>query len=332
MTGRTHRVPRSYGRRAFFWFGGDVKQSIGGVYRIGHEINHKDGPKIALWNTTITPEGIYKRTDYLPMRPHDRTATHFGCGDDSCRYDYDGNCVWTIRATDLSVTLRVHDFHAGIDCYPKSGALSKFAPHHMEVAGRVTGRVEAKGKSYEVDGLSFRDHSWGERAWDTVLSHRWLPGVFGADLSFCALSWHAVDDSLVKFGWIVRHNEVIYAKDVDIVSYVECDGATVRGGRFSMTLTTGEVFDVDFEAIAPSVMLDLHGMACVETICRVRSGDKVGIADFETTHNIQHGTRRPKRLSRGFAGKRLASGNATNMIRLDFSFWDHFGCRSPFQE
>lgn len=279
----------------------DVKQSIGGVYRIGHETNHKDGPQIALWSTTFTPAGIYKRTDYLPMRPQDRGVTHFGSGDDTCSYDYDGDCVWTIRDTDIAVTLRVHDFHAGIDCYPKSGALSKFAPHHMEVAGRVTGKLAVKCKTYEVDGLSFRDHSWGERAWDTVLSHRWLPGVFGPELSFCALSWHAVDESLVKFGWIVRHDEVIFAKDVDIVSYVECDAASVRGGHLHMTLTTGETFDVEFEAIAPSIMLDLHGMACLETMCRIRSGDKLGFGNFETTHNIHQGSRRPKKLSRGYA-------------------------------
>ena len=281
----------------------DLKQSIGGFYRIGHELNHKDGPMIALWSNTISREGIFKKTTYLPLRPQDRIARGFGSGDGSLRFEHDGDCVWTLEDQDISATLRIHDFHPGIDCYPKRGAISEFAPHHMEVAGRVSGSLKVKGRRYEVEALGFRDHGWGVRDWASLLSHRWLAGVFGEDLSFCALSWHTVDDSMAQFGWVVKRDTVIFARKLDIVAYVECDAMTTRGGRLRMTLTTDEVVEVEFEALAPSMMSFHHGIACVDTLCRISSGGRVGIADFETTANGQQGRRQPKNLARdGISG------------------------------
>jgi hypothetical protein len=278
----------------------DLKQGIGGFYRIGHETNHATGPMIALWSSTFSPQGHYKKTTYLPLREEDRLPNGFGSGEGTVRYTFDGQCVWTIEDEDISATLRVHDFHSSIDCYPKKGQLSEFAPHHMEVAGRVMGPLKIKGVEYQVDALCFRDHGWGERAWHTLLSHRWLAGVFGPQLSFCAISWHSIDDVLVQFGWIVRDDRIIYAKHLDIVAYVECDAMTTRGGHLRMTLTTGEELDIDFTPVAPSAMSFVHGIACVDTLSRITCGDKVGIANFETTHNGQGGKRKPAKLSRGF--------------------------------
>jgi hypothetical protein len=67
-----------------------------------------------------------------------------------------------------------------------------------------------------------------------------------------------------------------------------------------MTLTTGEVLDIDFAPVAPSAMSFVHNIACVDTMSKITCGDLVGIANFETTHNGQQGTRRPIKLSRGF--------------------------------
>jgi hypothetical protein len=277
----------------------DLKQSIGGFYRIGHELNQPGGGKIALWSFTATPEGIFKKTTYLPVTPQDQSPTGFGSGDGTHRYDYDGDCVWTINDDEISATLRVHDFHASIDCYPKKGAISEFAPAHMEVAGAVTGTLTVKGKTYEVDALGFRDAGWGSRAWDTLLSHRWLAGVFGKELSFCFLSWHTTDDSMAKFGWVVRGDTVTFTKALDIVAYVETDALCIRGGHAQATLMTGETLDFAFEALAPCAVSFHHDIACVDTMTRVTCGDLVGIANFETTANIMQGKRRPKNLARG---------------------------------
>ena len=278
----------------------DLKQRIGGLYRIGHETNQKGGPMIATWSTTWSPEGIYKKSIWVPLRDKDQVGNRYGGGDDTVHYDYDGNCLWVIEDKDISMDLRFHDFHPSIDCYPKTGKLAEFAPHHMEVAGTVRGKLEMKGKSYNVDALAFRDHGWGERLWNTLLSHRWVVGVFGKEFSFCAISWHSTDDVLIQFGWVVKGDKVIYAKSVDIVSYVECDAMTTRGGHVKMELTTGEVLDMELKGLAPSTVSFHHDVACVDTMCEVTCDGKVGIADFETTHNGQYGQRRPQKFSNGF--------------------------------
>ena len=44
---------------------------------------------------------------------------------------------------------------------------------------------------------------------------------------------------------------------------------------------------------AKGVVSWIHGIACVDTFCQVKWGDKVGIADFETTNNAMRGGYRP---------------------------------------
>ena len=280
----------------------DFEQGVGGYYRIGHETNLKDGPKIALWNNIITPDWVYKNTQYLPLRPQDRGETYYGSGDGELSYDFDGkNVVWTHSAPDIQGQLRVKDFHASIDCYPKKGQIAEFAPAHMEVAGTVSGELTVKGKSYKINGLAFRDHGWGERVWSTLLSHRWVAGVFGEDLSFVGLAWHAADDSMAQFGWVVRGDTVTYAKSLDIIALIEADALSCRGGTMKMTLTTDEVLDMRFEPLTPTIVSFHKGIACGDTLCRAYLGDRVGLADFEATNNIQSGSREPKNMLSGIA-------------------------------
>jgi len=279
------------------WY--DLKNSIGGFYRIGHEMNYPGGPMVVLWSTTFTPEGVFKRNSFLPLRPQDRTSTRLASGDDACSYEFDGNCVWKISEEGLSGQLRVHDFHASIDCYPKKGAISEFAPHHMEVAGRVTGKLKVGEKTYDVDALSFRDHGWGVRAWEAILSHRWVSGVIGPEFSFCFLAWHAIDDSLAQFGWVVRGNQVTYAKKLDFVAYMDADAITSRGGHVTATLTTGEVIELEFEPLTRGSVSTHHGVVCSDILTKFHYGGKVGIADFETSGNPQKGGRIPVNLAKG---------------------------------
>ena len=62
---------------------------------------------------------------------------------------------------------------------------------------------------------------------------------------------------------------------------------------------TRTLIEVEFEALAPSIMSFHHGIACFDTLCRIRSGGLTGIGDFETTANGQQGKRQPKNLVRG---------------------------------
>ena len=38
----------------------------------------------------------------------------------------------------------------------------------------------------------------------------------------------------------------------------------------------------------------LHGMACVDILCRVTCGDMIGIGDLEMTNNALRGSQRPR--------------------------------------
>jgi hypothetical protein len=281
----------------------DLENNIGGYHRIGHEPN-VEGGKIALWNNLLSPQGIYKSTEFLPLREEDRMDNGgFGAGD-TCRYEFlEGRHVWTVKDGDVSATISHTDFHESVECYPKDSTVTQeFANVHVDIPGAVSGTLTIKGVEYQINGLSFRDRGWGTRDWKTLLSHRWVAGTFGPDFSFLALSWYSIDESIAAFGWVVRGDTVTYAKALDITAYIEVDGAINRGGHVRFELTTGEVFDIECERIGDQGLVSYHhDICCVDVMCRATCNDMVGFCDFETTCNIQNGKRQPTKFAHGIA-------------------------------
>lgn len=55
---------------------------------------------------------------------------------------------------------------------------------HYESVGRVSGTFSVEGRTIDVAGFGYQDHSWGNRQYGNVLSFRWLFAVFGPDV-FC---------------------------------------------------------------------------------------------------------------------------------------------------
>ncbi|MDI3258179.1 MAG: hypothetical protein QJR02_00415 [Sinobacteraceae bacterium] len=278
----------------------DQANGVGGFHRIGHEPNVKGGGRIALWTNLITPDGIYKATRYNPLREADRLPDGgFGSGDDSCSYQYrDGQHVWTIQDGEVSAVLRHVDFHDTVDCYPKRGQLADdFAPAHFDIPGAVTGTLKVKSKEYAVNGLSVRDHGWGPRDWNAILSHRWIAGTVGREFGFIALAFHSIDDAIVSFGWVSRNGKITFAKKVDILTYMEHDAASNRGGRVHMELTDGEAINLECTPVAKGVASWHHEVCCMDVICRFDYRGQRGFCDFETTSNIHHGKRKPRRFS-----------------------------------
>ena len=282
------------------WWDNDNK--IGGFHRIGHEPNVEGGPRVALWNNLCSPDGSYHCTDFQPLNPEDRLENGgFGAGE-TCRYEFlDGKHVWTIADGDIQARISHSDFHPSVECYPKDTNVSEdFANVHADIPGAVTGSLSIGGKDYQINGLSFRDRGWGKRAWETLLAHRWVAGTFGPDFSFLALSWYASDENIASFGWVVRGDTVTYAKKVDIVAHVEIDGMVNRGGTVRFELSTGEVFDIDCKRAADNAFVSYHhGVCCIDSLCTATCGDMQGFCDFETTANIQAGTRKPATFVNG---------------------------------
>lgn len=284
----------------------DLERGVGGYHRIGHHPFHAGGPQAQLTTNFFTPELVYKRCGWVPLRPEDVTETGFGCGDDGCRFDFTDHAVWTFHDDEVRGELHVSDFHPPVDIYPKTGQLAeRITAGHLEVGGSVTGRLTLHGTDYEIQGLAFRDHGWGKRFWEDFVAHRWVAGTFGPELTVLAVSVLATDDNIAEFGCVIRDGVLTYADTVDITTYLESDGLTHRGGRLRMELPGEHPLEIAIDPLqkgAVSWMVDL--MAVTDTMCTLTiggsgqsdssDGRRVGICNFEVSNNAGRGRFRPR--------------------------------------
>jgi hypothetical protein len=194
----------------------------------------------------------------------------------------------TISEDGCELDLLVSDFYPRTDFFPKdSSVTTEFAAHHFEASSRITGTAVLGGTTYEIDGLGHRDHSWGVRRWDTLLSHRWVSGTFGPALSFGSIAWHATDGTLLTVGYLVRDGEVSYA-DVDIVVHMESDALTHRGGEITWRTSDGGLLTLSPKAV--DGVLSIHrDVACVDALCEVEYDGMIGACDFEISTNPRAG-------------------------------------------
>lgn len=271
----------------------DLKNRVGGFHRIGHEPNWRDGPIISLFNNIFTPDHIYKDTSTLPLRDSDKLRNGLG-GGDTCRFEYTDHAIWTLNAPDVQAELHVTDCHTPVDIYPKTSDLVRdFAPEHMEVGSTISGMLTVKGSVYTINGLAFRDHGWGKREWNGIVSHRWVAMSFGQQMTVLVMTFHSPSNQLAKMGCVIRDNTLLYTRDIDILTYLEPDGLTHRGGHIELILISGEKMSFECEPLQKGVVSWIHGIAVVDTICKVTCGDLVGICDFEITNNALRGSYRP---------------------------------------
>jgi hypothetical protein len=273
------------------WY--DRAAGVGGVCRIGHEPNRPGGGRSALQCFVATTDGIrFRRNDFQLPFAEAVTPGGFRSGGSQWHVD-DGAPRLVIDEPGLSVDLSMDKFYPLTDFFPPSSSMAQdFAKDHYETSGRIRGSVRIDGRSFDVDGMHHRDHSWGLRKTMTLKSHRWISGTFGPDLSFGSILWHASDESLVKVGYLVRDGEIQYAADVDAVTYLEPDGLTHRGGEVTWSMPDGEVLTLRAD-VMDAVVAHLHNVYYVDSICDVRdpgSPQRWGICDFEISNNARLGT------------------------------------------
>jgi hypothetical protein len=116
---------------------------------------------------------------------------------------------------------------------------------------------------------------------------------FGGEMTALLQTFHSPSNQLVRFGCVIRDNKLTYARDVDIVTYMEPDGLTHRGGHATAILTSEEKLVFHFEPYQKGVVSWIHGIACVDIFCKVTCGALVGFSDFEITNNALRGNYRP---------------------------------------
>jgi hypothetical protein len=264
---------------------------IGGVMRIGHEPNY-DGGISALWFGLVTRDGQrYRRNGSYALTDADRRDDGFGAHDGRYQLLYDGQMHYVVKDEDCELDLRVEDFYPRTDFFPPTAGtlVDDFASSHYETSGRITGEIRLGSRTYEVDGLCHRDHSWGLRKWDTLLNHRWVPGTTGPELSFGCISWHGIDGSLRQYGYVVRDGVVVRAEEVDVVVAMEADGVTYRAGTATWRFADGEEFVVDCVP-RDGIVFEHHGVASVDAICPIVVEGRQGFCDLEVSTNPRAGS------------------------------------------
>jgi hypothetical protein len=139
--------------------------------------------------------------------------------------------------------------------------------------------------------LGYRDRSWGVRKWETMRAHTWIPVVFGKDLSLQMITWYASNKSLGKFGYVLKNDEIIVPITIDVVSFVEIDGITNRGGKIVLTLDDGETLECVYSPIGPGGVSDHHKYPVRDTLCTVvlNRGERVGVGCYEAGFNAMGG-------------------------------------------
>jgi hypothetical protein len=265
------------------WY--DPKVGVGGVHRIGHEVS---AGLTAVWCGVVSRDGVrFRRNQVVSYRPEDRLPDGFAAGPGQ-RMTFDPQPRLSVREEGCELDLLVSDLYPRTDFFPKdSSVTTEFAAHHFEASSRITGTAVLGGTTYEIDGFGHRDHSWGVRRWDTLLSHRWVSGTFGPALSFGSIAWHAIDGTLLTVGYLVRDGEVSYA-DVDIVVHMESDALTHRGGEITWRTADGESLTLTPQAV--DGVLSMHrGVACVDALCEVEYDGMIGACDFEISTNPRGG-------------------------------------------
>ena len=270
---------------------GDVEQGIFGYHRIGQEANANDGKGlVTAWNGIATREGTrYGRYLLQPMRPEDRDASSFGATD-LVRMSYDGTTTWTLNDADCAMSLNSVDFTPRYDLFRDGGSVvENFAQGHIEVGGTIAGSLRLGDRRFTIDGFAYRDHSWGKRDRGTMLSHRWIAGTFGPELTFNAASWHSTDGELRTFGIVCRNGRISYATDVDIVVYMEIDALSHRGGMIRLTLDDGDVIEL-YPKLVDAFMIQHHNTGTLDGMCEVEWNGRRGFCDLEISTNPRAGT------------------------------------------
>jgi hypothetical protein len=298
---KTHQPGRSLDwQESAVIFLTDPEQDIHAYLRMGQEPNRPSTGIGTLWTNLWVGGEHYVHYEMPALRSGDRFAEGWKVGD-TCRYSYDGRHYWEItnEREDVYATFAMEDYHQGCGFWPEDAGTLKddCCGEHIEASGKVTGTVAFRGKKYALseNAVGHRDHSWGDRKWEIMRGHRWIPAIFGRDLSMIALAWVGADGSLAKFGFIRRGSEIMIPKqeEIDIVVYAEIDGLSVRGGEVTFNLESGEILQFKYEKLARGGTSFQHGYPAIDMVCSVSHGDRRTVGCLEVGFNAMGGSTIP---------------------------------------
>jgi hypothetical protein len=131
------------------------------------------------------------------------------------------------------------------------GAEDSIAVGHYQGPCSVSGWVEVDGERRDVEGLGFRDHSWGPRVWQGPSYWRWISCMVDEKNGFVAWSQKIGDSRASGNGMVLRDGVVEQLDRVDVTStygpaphYPQSMQVTMRTEAGEEVRASGEVFAV----------------------------------------------------------------------------------------
>lgn len=272
----------------------DVEQEVYVFLRMA-QLPNKGGSGVGVvWLNAWTPDYQYKHSsDSIPFSDCKVTEDSIMADNGLCRYQYTGDHVWQVKDKEVEIDLVMKDYHQGLAYFANtSSSVQNVVKNHIEATGWVEGTVKIKGKKYTVGGQGWRDHSWGKRDWFMIRCHRFYPAMFGKDLNIFNMTFVGDDGNFVKNAVIIKEDSVQFCQDFEVVAFMGEDGVSNCGGKVTIELD-GKTEVLNYEMIGQSAVSMNFGFPCVDGMCKVTMGDRVGVGVSETSTNPHWGHKDP---------------------------------------
>lgn len=179
----------------------------------------------------------------------------------------------------LAVSLDFEGLHPLWDAHAAMGHQS-WGSAHLEQGGRIRGVVMADGLAGVIDGVGFRDHSYGPRDYAKLMGDTWCTAVFPSGRAILALQvWQVTGPGMIL--GFVRDGDATHAvrdlavpqldltrnqtEPVEVTLRANCGDIVLRvEPRMPVWWTLDEPVGE-----TPGVVLGENRMVCVETPARI---------------------------------------------------------------
>lgn len=113
---------------------------------------------------------------------------------------------------------------------------SKTSSYNIQTPGIVRGTMRLGDRKFDINALSQRGHSWGNRDYKALRGNgsRWITGSVGDRLNFSAYAAIRDDGLVLRSGFIVDRGEVLHTSDIEVIVEADIDSVTYRGGVVRM--------------------------------------------------------------------------------------------------
>jgi len=283
-----------------YWFF-DNKARVGGYHRIGQTPNKNGGAGQVM--SFFFKEGgqrfrhvvEYPSDECVRGEADQKVGSHTveSLGDDRIRYTFsETDCAADLEFYEQFYTprnwMKEDDEHAAAieEGFNTDG--------HLEVAGKVKGRVRIGDQEYDIDAFAQRDRSWGNRDWSTARQGRQITGTIGKSLSWTAVVGQLAENGFVfKVGFVARDGETTDIEDIKVLASIDYDGFTVGAMKTRLVLTDGTHVDLAGPAIQGFMTIwqsPADSLVVSQNIVEAEHGGAKGMSNFDCTFRPRKGT------------------------------------------